>query len=122
MQTSLGYFLTEPTIGTKTSTILTEWNHVDFTGRTLHSMTQSMFRYGEKALAYAHGFLDSSKKEPFGRRIDDLLNHIMDEMYEGDAEAKRKMVTIYQIDSSVLVMTTTLDPLTLQNVQVIGCL
>ena len=37
----------------------------------------------------------------------------MDEMYKEDAEAKKKMVTIYQIDSSVLVMTTTLDPLTL---------
>ena len=96
VQTSLGYFLTEPTIGTKTSTILTEWNHVDFTGRTLHSMAQSMFRYGEKALAYAHGFLDSSKKEPFGKRIDDLLNHIMDEMLT-EREQSMKLVEIYSL-------------------------
>ncbi|OEU10684.1 hypothetical protein FRACYDRAFT_246438 [Fragilariopsis cylindrus CCMP1102] len=49
-----------------------------------------MFRYGEKALAYAHGFLDSSKKEPFGKRIDDLLNHIMDKISLPEAEAEGK--------------------------------
>ena len=76
-------------------------------------MAQSMFRYGEKALAYAHGFLDSSKKPPFGKRIDGLLNYILDEMHKEEAEAKNKMVIIYQKDSSVLVMKTTLDPLTL---------
>jgi hypothetical protein len=93
------------------------------TGRALHPMAQTTFRYGKKALAYAHGFLDSSKKLPSGKRIDDLLNHILDEiMYKEESEAKNKMVIIDQEDSSALVKITMLNPLSLQNVRMIGCL
>jgi hypothetical protein len=56
-------------------------------------------------------FLIPVRKNP----LVDLLDHIMDEMYKEDAEAKKKMVTIYQKDSSVMVMTTTLDLLASTN-------
>jgi hypothetical protein len=35
--------------------------------------------YGKAQTTFRHGFLDSSKKLPSGKKIEDLLDHILDD-------------------------------------------
>ena len=51
-------------------------------GRKLVSMQKATVGYVKKAMAHASSFLDTYKQTPSGNNINDLLDYVLDEMWE----------------------------------------
>ena len=58
-------------------------------GRSLVTMAKSKVDYMEKAMTHASSFLDSNKQLPSGNFINNLLDYILDEMWEGNLAASK---------------------------------
>ena len=72
-------------------------------GRSLVNMEKSTFDYVKKALTHVYSFLDSNKQLPSGKTVIDLLNSVLDKMWEENLAAlkskknqnyKKWMVTV----------------------------
>ena len=50
--------------------------------RSLVTMEKSTVGYVKKAMAHTSSFLDSYKQIPSGNNINDLLDYVLDEMWE----------------------------------------
>ena len=70
-------------------------------GRSLVTMEKSTLSYVKKAMAHASFFLHSNKQLPSGNFINNLLDYVLDEMWEENlATSKSKKNKLPEVDGN----------------------